>query len=132
MTKKAELTKRGGDRIEDPTLEKDMAEAFAFMQGRTKKLTRFKTTRYYVPAPGELKVLRKKLDLSQSQFADLVETSVRTIQGWEQGQRRPDGSTALLLWLVKSHPEVSGWLKERRGQGFESRSPAAKALAVGR
>ena len=97
-------------------LEKDMAESFAYMKGETKKLTRFKTTRYELPLDAdEVKALRKSLDLSQGQFAGLVNASPRSIQGWEQGQRRPDGSTSLLLWLLKQHPEqVVGWLKERK------------------
>jgi DNA-binding transcriptional regulator YiaG len=111
--------------IRNAELEKDMKEAFAFMKGRTKKLTRYVTTRYELPpAPKEVKSLRESLGLSQPKFASLVNMGVRSIQGWEQGLRRPDGSTSVLLWLLKEHPEVTQWLVERRQQTHSPKAPA--------
>jgi putative transcriptional regulator len=39
------------------------------------------------PAPPQ--VLRAKLKLSQSAFAALMGVSLRTVQDWEQGRRKP-------------------------------------------
>lgn len=36
-----------------------------------------------------IKEMRIKLGLSQSKFADYIGISVRTIQTWEQGSRKP-------------------------------------------
>lgn len=44
--------------------------------------------------------------LSQSQFAELMGVSVRTLQEWEQGRREPSGAAKTLLRVVQSHPEV--------------------------
>lgn len=44
--------------------------------------------------------------LSQSQFAELMGISVRTLQDWEQGRRSPSGAAKTLLRVAKNHPEA--------------------------
>ena len=57
-------------------------------------------------APSSTKVIRSKLDLSQSAFAALMGVSPRTIQDWEQGRRQPKGPAKTLLRIAEQHPEV--------------------------
>jgi putative transcriptional regulator len=40
---------------------------------------------------------RAKMDLSQPQFAKLLGVSVRTLQEWEQGRKKPTGAAQTLL-----------------------------------
>ena len=56
--------------------------------------------------PSEPKVIRGKLNLSQSAFAGLLGVSMRTLQDWEQGRRRPQGPAIALLRIAEQHPEV--------------------------
>ncbi len=49
---------------------------------------------------------RNTLGLSQSQFAELLGVSKRTLQEWEQGRRTPTGAAKTLLRVVERHPEV--------------------------
>jgi putative transcriptional regulator len=49
---------------------------------------------------------RQKSGLSQSQFAELMGVSLRTLQEWEQGRRNPSGAAKTLLRVAESHPEV--------------------------
>jgi putative transcriptional regulator len=50
--------------------------------------------------------IRAKLKLSQSAFAGLMGVSLRTVQDWEQGRRKPSGPAEALLRIAEQHPEV--------------------------
>ena len=56
------------------------------------------------PAPPQ--VIRAKLKLSQTAFAGLMGVSLRTIQDWEQGRRKPSGPAIALLRIAEQRPEV--------------------------
>ena len=55
----------------------------------------------------EVKEVRERLRLSQSEFAKLIRVNVRTLQNWEQGHRCPTGPAVALLKLVNGAPEVA-------------------------
>lgn len=42
----------------------------------------------------------------QSTFAGVLGVSVRTLQGWEQGRRKPSGPARALLIVIASNPDV--------------------------
>ena len=44
--------------------------------------------------------------LSQSKFAALMGVSVRTLQEWEQGRRKPSGAAQTLMIVATRHPEI--------------------------
>lgn len=54
----------------------------------------------------DVRALREKYGLSQSRFAALMGISTATLQNWEQGRRRPEGSARVLLEVVAKHPEA--------------------------
>ena len=56
------------------------------------------------PAPPRR--IRAKLKLSQAAFAGLMGVSLRTVQDWEQGRRKPSGPAEALLRVAEQHPEV--------------------------
>jgi putative transcriptional regulator len=56
------------------------------------------------PAPPQ--VIRAKLRLSQAAFAGLMGVSLRTVQDWEQGRRKPSDPAAALLRIAEQRPEV--------------------------
>lgn len=49
---------------------------------------------------------RRKLGLSQNEFARLLGISVRTLHHWEQGRRRPSGAAGVLIRIAAEHPEI--------------------------
>ena len=52
------------------------------------------------------RTIRTKLELTQEQFAHLMNISVYTLRNWEQGRREPEGTAKVLLNVANYHPEV--------------------------
>lgn len=49
---------------------------------------------------------RQKTGLSQSRFAELLGVSLRTLQDWEQGRRKPSRAAMSLIQIAKQRPDV--------------------------
>lgn len=57
--------------------------------------------------PDDIKTIRnKKLQISQDKFAAMLGVSVRTLQEWEQGRRKPSGAAKSLLKVASFAPEI--------------------------
>ena len=54
----------------------------------------------------EVRSLRQKLGLSQSQFAARFGFTPATVKNWEQGRTQPDGPSRILLTVIAHHPEA--------------------------
>lgn len=54
----------------------------------------------------QLLAARSAAGLSQGEFARATGVSVRTLQEWEQGRKKPSGAAQSLLKLVSRHPEL--------------------------
>lgn len=63
--------------------------------------------------------IRKELDLSQARLSDLLGLSKTSVALWEQGRRRPDGPSRVLLRLFAA----------LGGLGTDVASPARKSRA---
>lgn len=50
--------------------------------------------------------IRKKSGLSQQKFAQSIGVALGTLQGWEQGRRRPVGPARVLLALIDKRPSI--------------------------
>ena len=53
-----------------------------------------------------VRAIRRKSGLSQSQFAVLIGVNLRTLQNWEQGRTRPTGPARALLRIVEKNPKA--------------------------
>lgn len=65
-----------------------------------------KPNRQFIINDVNVKLLRSKLHLSQSNFSALLGVNIKTLQNWEQGRRKPRGPAKALLSIVQAHPEV--------------------------
>ncbi len=50
--------------------------------------------------------IRKQMNLSQTVFAKVLNVSASSIRQWEQGKRKPSGSTKILLELLEKYPHL--------------------------
>jgi putative transcriptional regulator len=61
-------------------------------------------SRIFEVSPPEIRTVRESLNVSQRQFALMIGVSVRTLQNWEQGRRRPEGPAKALLKVAAKNP----------------------------
>lgn len=64
-----------------------------------------KPSRVFKYRPVDVKRVRRKLHVSQSQFALMIGVSRATLQNWEQGRREPEGPAKALLKVVEKNPK---------------------------
>jgi len=73
-----------------------------------------KVTTVMVPETDVRKV-RRRLKLTQSEFATKFGFSHAVLRNWEQGRNRPDGAARVLLAVIDRHPEaVEDSLRQRK------------------
>ena len=70
------------------------------------KRREMKASRVVDLKPMDIREVRKKLNLSQSEFALMIGVSLSTLQNWEQGRRRPEGPAQALLKVAASNPKA--------------------------
>ncbi|MCA1667228.1 MAG: helix-turn-helix domain-containing protein [Thermomicrobia bacterium] len=57
-------------------------------------------------SPEQIHAIRIRLGLKQSQLADVLNVSDKTVKAWEQGINPPSGPALRLLQIAERHPEV--------------------------
>ena len=93
-------------------LLQSIAEAREIITGKRKP------SRVIVFEPLKVKNIRKRLHVSQSQFAHLIGVSAATLRNWEQGRTYPEGAARALLKVTAHRPDVVlEALRARNGSG---------------
>ena len=62
--------------------------------------------RYRFTAPEDIRQIRDGVGVSQANFARMLGISLRTLQDWEQGRRRPNQAAQSLLAVAARRPDV--------------------------
>jgi putative transcriptional regulator len=83
-------------------ISQGLREALAYVQGDTRGA---RLHRVYVPDIN-VERIRRRLGLSQMDFAAAFGVSVATVRNWEQGRRRPHGPAQVLLVVIDKAPQV--------------------------
>jgi putative transcriptional regulator len=60
----------------------------------------------YIPEEIDVKAIRRKVDMSQSEFAQMFGFSKRTLEHWEHGRRVPTGPARAFLTVIAREPEA--------------------------
>ncbi len=63
-------------------------------------------SRVFEILPPEIRKVRDNLNVSQDEFALMIGVSVRTLQNWEQGRRKPEGPAKALLRIASRNPRA--------------------------
>lgn len=82
-------------------LTKSVRQAGAIARGAAKPSRRREFT------PSRIRAVRERTEMSQAQFARLLNVSVKTLQNWEQARREPTGPAKALLRIVEKEPVVA-------------------------
>lgn len=77
-----------------------LEEAVAIAKGE------MEPARIYVPASIDVRSTRKRLGLTQGQFADQFGFSLGAVRDWEQGRATPEGATRAFLLVIEREPEA--------------------------
>jgi putative transcriptional regulator len=83
-------------------LIQSMEEAAAFAKGNGDA----KAYRVHVPKTIDVAAIRRKMRLSQVEFAANFGFSVQSIRNWEQGTRKPEGPARVLLTIIDRAPKA--------------------------
>jgi putative transcriptional regulator len=87
-------------------LVKSLGEARDHAEGRASN------ARVHVVEVPDVRAIRRKLHLSQLQFAQQYRIPLPTLRNWEQGRRQPDAPAAAYLHAIAMRPrEISEALK---------------------
>src|SRR5579862_1413648 len=81
---------------------KGLAQAIAWTRGEDDDV---RVTLVHVPQV-DVREVRTKMGLSQTQFATKFGFPPATLRNWEQGRSRPDAPTRVLLAVIAKHPEA--------------------------
>lgn len=80
-----------------------LREAIAYEHGELEAQTTRLVKSFPAPpewTPDKVKELRLQIPLTQSAFASLMGVSVKTVEAWENGRNRPNGSASRLMQLL--------------------------------
>ncbi len=67
----------------------------------------------------DIQEIRKSIKLSQTVFAKLLNVSPSSVRQWEQGKRKPSGSTKVLLELLRMQPTILNYRIKASYSGSE-------------
>jgi putative transcriptional regulator len=79
-----------------------LKEAIAWAEGERVAV---RVTKVEIPST-DVRSVRRKLRLSQAEFAAKFGFQPATLKNWEQGRTRPDGAARVLLAVIERHPEA--------------------------
>lgn len=90
----------------DTLTDEDIARAVADDPDAAPLLTDEQLASMRVVWPADIAATRRRLGLSQTEFAAWFGISPGTLRNWEQGRRVPEGPARVLLRVIEREPEA--------------------------
>jgi putative transcriptional regulator len=88
-----------------------MREMLVYVKGNTKG------ARVHVVHVVNVKAIRKRLDMTQKDFAQAFSLPIGTVREWEIGRRSPDQAAKVLLAVIAAKPKVVQQVVKKTGMG---------------
>ena len=104
MQKSKRASKPGTERLS--RVGKDVVHGLKEAAAHTRGEISLRAYEYDVPGPVNVKAIRAKSGLSQSQFARRYGFSTRTLQDWELGRAKPPSAVRAYLMVIGRFPET--------------------------
>ena len=82
------------------SIKKGLTEAIDFAQGKVGQAIVHEFDAL------DIKAVRAKIGMTQTEFASAFGISVGTLRHWERGDRKPQGPALVLLNVVSKEPEA--------------------------
>lgn len=82
------------------SIKRGLEEAIEHASGKNKHL------RTHKPSFVDVKIVRKKIGMSQPEFAATFGISLGTLRHWERGDRSPHGPALVLLNIIAKEPNL--------------------------
>ena len=82
------------------SIKRGLNQAVAHQRGKNRGV------RVHTPSSLDVQALRKKVGLTQQEFAARFGISVATLRHWERGDRRPHGAGLVLLQVIDKKPRA--------------------------
>ena len=108
------------------SIRRSLREAVTYAEGKADE----RAYRVHVPEKIDVKAIRASLDMTQEEFAGRFGFSVNTLRHWQQGKRRPEGSTRGLSAGDRSRAQDGAKGPARRLGQFLSRTLAGAEPAT--
>ena len=77
------------------SIRKGLREAITHQKGKPRGV------KTYTPSPIDVQALRKRIGLTQEEFAAKFSVSLGTLRHWERGDRKPHGPALVLLRVIE-------------------------------
>lgn len=100
MAKRSTAERPSGDDFTN--IMAGLGQAVAYVEG-TADATLY---RVHVPEKIDVRAIRQKLGLTQAAFALTFGLPKAAIEEWEQGRRKPDTGSRILLKVIEREPEA--------------------------
>jgi putative transcriptional regulator len=104
-TDSLKLTKRASKQKKS-TLAEDLIEGFKQAIAHNRGEIKLRTRQIYLFDDVDVKAVREKSGLSQTEFAFLYGFNPRTLQQWEQGRTKPDSAVRAYLAVIDRIPDA--------------------------